>query len=69
MFFFIVCLQYKIAINKCNLSGRPARIIPPNFKKYYEMWKNEEITGVEFAKLLEVSSPTLYRYIREFEEG
>jgi len=32
------------------------------------MWKNEEITGVEFARLLNVSRPTLYRYVREFEE-
>jgi len=31
------------------------------------MWKNEEITGVEFAKLLGVSRPTLYRYIKEYE--
>jgi len=47
--------------------GRPARIIPLSFKKYYAMWKDKEITGVEFAKLLEVSRPTLYRYIREYE--
>ncbi len=50
--------------------GRPARLIPPSFKKYYTMWKDKEITGVEFAKqLLEVSGPTLYRYIKEYEEG
>ena len=48
---------------------RPARIIPPSFKKYYEMWKEKEITGVEFARLLNVSRPTLYRYIREYEES
>ena len=47
--------------------GRPAREIPAVFKKYYEMWKNEEITGVEFARLLNVSRPTLYRYIKEYE--
>jgi len=47
--------------------GRPARKIPANFKKYYEMWKSDEITGVEFARLLDVSRPTLYRYIREFD--
>jgi len=49
--------------------GRPARKIPLSFKKYYEMWKDEEITGVEFARLLDVSRPTLYRYIREYEKG
>ncbi len=47
--------------------GRPPRKIPSSFKKYHEMWKNEEITGVEFARLLDISRPTLYRYIREFE--
>jgi predicted transcriptional regulator YheO len=49
------------------LIGRPARKNPASFKKYHEMWKNEEITGVEFARLLDISRPTLYRYIREFE--
>lgn len=48
--------------------GRPVRKIPSSFIKYYEMWKSEEITGVEFARLLDVSRPTLYRYIREFEK-
>ncbi len=43
--------------------GRPARKIPLSFKKYHEKWKNEEITGVAFARLLNVSRPTLYRYI------
>jgi len=47
--------------------GRPAREIPASFEKYYDMWKKEEITGVEFAKLLDVSRPTLYRYIKEYE--
>ncbi len=47
--------------------GRPSRQIPVSFKKYYEMWKAEEITGVEFARLLDVSRPTLYRYIKEHE--
>jgi DNA invertase Pin-like site-specific DNA recombinase len=49
--------------------GRPAWIIPPSFKKYYVMWKDKEITGVEFARLLDVSRPTLYRYIRGYEES
>ncbi len=46
----------------CKLIGRPARKNPASFKKYHEMWKNEEITGVEFARLLDISRPTLYRY-------
>ena len=43
--------------------GRPPRKILSGFKKYHEMWKNEEITGVEFTRLLNLSRPTLYRYI------
>ena len=50
-------------------TGRPTRLIPPSFKKYYTMWKDKEITAVEFAKLLDVSRPTLYRYINEYESG
>ncbi len=47
--------------------GRPPRLIPQAFKKYYPMWKDGDITATEFARLLEVSRPTLYRYIREHE--
>jgi len=49
--------------------GRPVRTIPSSFKKYYEMWKDEEITGVEFARLLDVSRPTLYRHINDYENA
>ncbi len=47
--------------------GRPPLKIPPSFKKYYAMWKAGEITATDFAKLLEVSRSTLYRYIKEHE--
>ena len=49
--------------------GRPRRTISDNFVKYYRKWKKKEITATEFAKLLEVSRPTLYRYIKEFDQG
>lgn len=48
--------------------GRPTRQLPANFKKYYARWKNDEITGVEFARLLNMSRPTLYRYIKQYED-
>jgi DNA invertase Pin-like site-specific DNA recombinase len=48
--------------------GRPARQIPASFKKYYTRWKANQLTAVEFAKLIEVSKPTLYTYIRHHEE-
>lgn len=47
--------------------GRPEREIPENFEKYYKRWKANEITAVEFAKLLGVSRATLYRYINDYE--
>jgi hypothetical protein len=37
------------------------------FTKYYKRWKAEEITAVEFAKLLKVGRATLYRYIKEYD--
>lgn len=46
--------------------GRPAREIPSTFGKYHTKWKQGNITATEFAKLLEISRPTLYRYIKEY---
>jgi len=43
--------------------GRPERDLPKDFDKYYRRWKADEITAVEFARLLEISRSTLYRYI------
>jgi DNA invertase Pin-like site-specific DNA recombinase len=48
--------------------GRPKRILPAHFKKYYRKWKADEITGVEFGRLMEVSRPTLYRMIKQYED-
>lgn len=47
--------------------GRPERELPKNFERYYPKYKNGGITGIEFAKLLEVSRATLYRNIKEYE--
>ena len=43
------------------------RSLPKNFKKYYIKWKNRELTGVKFAKLLNISRATLYRDIKEYQ--
>ena len=45
--------------------GRPPREIPTSFKKYYLMWKDGDITATDFARLIGVSRPTLYKYIQE----
>lgn len=47
--------------------GRPERTISKDFEKYYKKWKANEITAIEFAKLLNISRSTLYRYIKEYE--
>ena len=47
--------------------GRLTRSLPKDFNKYYSKWKNREVTGVEFAKMLNVSRATLYRYIKDYE--
>lgn len=47
--------------------GRPDRVLPKEFEKYYRKWKKKEITGVEFAKIVNISRATVYRYIKEWE--
>lgn len=47
--------------------GRPERVLPKEFKKYYIKWKAKEITAVEFAKLLNIGRATLYRHIKDYE--
>ena len=49
--------------------GRPLRKIPASFNKYYPMWKNGDITATDFARLIGVSRPTLYKYINVHEVG
>ena len=50
--------------------GRPERkdTIPKDFTKYYDKWKADEITAVEFAKLMQMGRTTLYRYVKEYEK-
>lgn len=57
----------KIAKDKGVKLGRPTRELPKDFEKYYPKYKANEITGVEFAKLVGVSRATLYRNIKEYE--
>ena len=49
--------------------GRPAPELPKVFPKYYYRWKEGgDITATEFARLIGVSRPTLYRYISIYEQ-
>ena len=47
--------------------GRPPRKTPASFNKYYPMWKDGDITATDFARLIGVSRPTLYQYIKVHE--
>jgi DNA invertase Pin-like site-specific DNA recombinase len=49
--------------------GRPSGLKFPNrWEKYYDQWKREEITAVQFARLVGLSRSSLYRYINEWEQ-
>lgn len=51
--------------------GRPNadyKLLPNTFKKLYPMYKNGEIKKIEFAKMVDVSRPTLDRYLKTMEE-
>lgn len=48
--------------------GRPKREIPENFEKYYKKMLLKEITKTEMAKLLDMSRPSVYRYIKQYEK-
>lgn len=53
-----------------RVGGRPkvsSDNLPKNFIKYYNQWKNKDIKKVEFARLLNVSRPTLDGYIKAYE--
>ena len=51
--------------------GRPettAEDIPPSIYKHYPQYKAGKLNKVEFARLCEVSYPTLYKYLRIIEK-
>lgn len=49
--------------------GRPLAPLPEGFEKLYRQWKNNNITAVQFTKLLNIKSrTTLYKYIKRYEE-
>ncbi|KYH30933.1 hypothetical protein CLTEP_24550 [Clostridium tepidiprofundi DSM 19306] len=49
--------------------GRPkVEIDDKLFKKVYTKWKNGKIKAVEAMKELNLSKPTFYRRVKEYEE-
>lgn len=47
--------------------GRPPLELSKQFYKYYKDWKAGKIKATEFAKLLEISYPSLWRWIKHYE--
>lgn len=58
-----------IAIAKANgvKFGCPKKEISSDLKKYYVMWKNNEISTRNAAKKLNISHTTFYRRCRELD--
>jgi DNA invertase Pin-like site-specific DNA recombinase len=54
----------RVAKEEGKYKGRK-KVQIPNFKKYYEMYKNREINKTQLAKQLGVSRPTLDKLIAE----
>lgn len=52
--------------------GRPETTldaIPKSFYKHYQLFKNKQINITEFASMCNCSRPTIYKYIKLYEEG
>lgn len=59
------------AVAKGKVLGRPVKTqdtISPLFYRHYPKYKNHDITKKEFARLCNVSYPTLYKYLKIIEE-
>lgn len=65
--------RVKEGLKKAKLNGtklgRPSLQLPKNFDRYYERWKDDEITVTEWAKILRKSRAQVYRYINYYEDG
>lgn len=61
-----------IEIAKANgkYKGRqPIQIDEVKFEKLYHLWKNNEITAVEFQKRIGLKANTFYRRVKQFEKN
>ena len=58
-----------IARAQGKYTGRKAKPLPGNFEKLYRRWKNKEISGTEFTKILGYKSrSTFYLKIKQYEK-
>lgn len=60
----------EIAKKEGKYKGRPKAELPQGFEKLYKQWKDNNITAIQFTKLLGLKSrTTLYKYIKRYEES
>ena len=54
--------------NNGNGVGRPVTIeVNDNFISVYNQWKDDKITAVTATKLCNMTKPTFYRKVKEYE--
>lgn len=59
----------EIAKAQGKYKGRqPIQIDESKFAKLYQLWKNNEITAVEFQQRIGLKANTFYRRVKKFEE-
>lgn len=59
-----------LAKQEGKYKGRPLEPLPERFEKLYKQWKDDKITAIQFAKLLNLKSrTTLYKYIKRYEDS
>ncbi len=59
----------EIAKSQGKYKGRqPIRVDEAKFAKLYHLWKNHEITAVEFQQRIGLKPNTFYRRVKKYEE-
>ena len=60
-----------IAIAKAEgkFKGRKAIEYPKQWDKYYKMYKEGSVSGVDVMKILELKKTTFYKLIKQYEDG
>lgn len=58
-----------IAVAEGKFKGRKPIEYPKLWDKYYTMYKENTLSGVDMMKLLELKKTTFYKLIKQYEEG
>lgn len=58
-----------VAVEQGKFKGRKAIEYPKQWDRYYKMYKQGTISGVDMMKILELKKTTFYKLIKQCEEG